>query len=372
MPSTNDLKITKVCTCEGLNNLRPYWQRLARLQEEANAFSTWEWNSCWWQVYGRKDSMYILVVQREDEIVGIAPFRLVRRPRNSPVALRQLRFIGDNADAGLLDILTVPGAREMVWRTIFVELASSRNWDILELGNLDAGATTRRVIAEEAKRQRWRENFHELPIIQIRLPRTWDEFLTGISAKLRRQLVLAERKLNEKYDVTYTQPKSAEEVAECLKQLFELHTRRWAQKGADGAFSAKRRALYHLVSNTAAQAGWLDLWELKVSGRSVAIEYGLHYRGCRYAMQSGFAPEFAHYNVGRLLEAFLIRTAIERGDQLYDFLFGVQRFKLRWGAEPRRASHIRIFRPWSFGSLAMQTARLVGKSLRYQTGRDSS
>ena len=147
---------------------------------------------------------------------------------------------------------------------------------------------------------------------------------------------------------------------------------RWATKGVEGGFLAKRRALYHLVSAVAAEAGWLDLWELKLSGRTVAVEYGLHYRGCRYAMQSGFDMEFAQYSIGRLLQAFLIRTSIERGDRFYDFLFGEQQFKVRWGTEPRYAFNIRIVRPWSFGSLAMRTARVLGKGLRYQTGEDSA
>ena len=370
MPSDSPLQITKVSTCEGLEELRPHWHRLASLQEQPNVFSTWEWNSCWWQVHGREGSLYVLVVRREDEIVGIAPFHLARRPRNSPIALRVLNFIGNNEDSGLLDILTLPGTREAVWRIIFFLLAASVDWDILELSNLGAGTATRQVVAEEAKRLGWRESSYQSPNVQIRLPQTWNEFLAGISAKLRRQLVLADRKLKEQYEVTYTRPQTAAELSESLERLFELHMRRWVMKGAEGAFCEKRRALYRLVGTAAREAGWLDLWELRLSGRTVAVEYGLHYRGCRYAMQSGFTLEFAHYNVGRLLQAFLIRTAIERGDHLYDFLFGVQRFKLRWGAEPGCAFHIRIVRPWSFGSVVMQTARLLGKGLRYRTGRD--
>jgi CelD/BcsL family acetyltransferase involved in cellulose biosynthesis len=372
MPAGSALQITKVSTREGFKDLRADWQRLAALEEQPNVFSTWEWNSCWWQVYGREGSLYVLVIEREDEIVGIAPFHLVRRPRNSPVALRVLSFIGSNDDSGLLDILTLPGTREMVWRTIFLFLASNEDWDVLELNNLDAGMATRQMVADEVRRQRWMELSYESPTVQMRLPGTWKEFLAGTSSRMRRHLALFERKLKEQhYELTYTQPQSVSELSECLERLFEIHTRRWAMTGAEGAFCAKRRALYHLVATATTDTGWLDLWELRLSGRTVAIEFGLHYRGCRYALQSGFEMEFAHYSVGRLLQAFLIRTSIERGDHSYDFLFGEQEFKVRWGTEPRCAFNIRIVRQWSFGSLAMRTARLLGKGLRYQTGRDS-
>ncbi|PSH02610.1 MAG: hypothetical protein CXZ00_16570 [Acidobacteria bacterium] len=372
MPAAGALQIKKVCTSEGFEDLRRQWQRLAALEEQPNVFSTWEWNLCWWQVYG-EGSLYVLAVQRGNEMVGIAPFYLVRRPRNTPVALRVLRFVGSNDDSGILDILTLPGMREMVWRIIFSFLASNEDWDVLELSNLDAGMATRQMVAEEARSQRWKESSYQAPTLRLELSQTWKEFLGGTSSRLRRQLTQFERKLKEKgHEISYTQPQTAVELSECLERLFELHTRRWETKGEGGGFLEKRKVLYQLLSTAATEAGWLDLWELRLSGRTVAIEYGLHYRGCRYAMQSGFATEFGNYSVGRLLEAFVIRTSIERGDRLYDFLFGVQPFKLRWGAEPRCAVNIRIVRPWSFGSLALRTAHLLGIGLRYQTGGDSA
>ena len=372
MPAGSALRITKVCTSEGLEELRPRWQRLAELEEEPNVFSTWEWNWCCWQVYG-DGSLRVLVIERGEELVGIAPLCLARRPRSTPVALRVLSFIGSNDDSGVLDILTLPGCREMVWSAIFSFLAGDRDWDVLDLNNLDAGTLTRKTVGEEARRKRWTESSYEGATLRMELPQTWKEFLDGKSSNMRKQLGQFERKVKEQgYEICYTQPQSAAELSECLERLFELHTRRWEAKGEEGGFLGRRRELYCLVSAAARDAGWLDLWELRLSGQTVAIEYGLHYRGCRYSMQSGFDMEFGQYSVGRLLDAFVIRTSIERGARFYDFLFGAQPFKLRWGTEPRCTVNIRIVRPWSFGSLAMRTARLLGKGLRHQTGSDSA
>ena len=129
---------------------------------------------------------------------------------NSPLTLHVLSFIGSNDDSGIMDILTLPDTREMVWRAIFSFLASNEDWDMLELSNLNAKAATCRIVKEESRRHRWSESSYQSPTVQMLLPQTWKEFLAGTSSKFRRQLALFERKLKDHYEITYTRPQTSQ------------------------------------------------------------------------------------------------------------------------------------------------------------------
>jgi CelD/BcsL family acetyltransferase involved in cellulose biosynthesis len=58
-----------------------------------------------------------------------------------------------------------------------------------------------------------------------------------------------------------------------------------------------------------------------------------------------------------VLDAHLIRSAIEAGIQRYDFLGGDHAYKRRWGAEQQPYLFLRCARPRSAGGLFIQLGR---------------
>lgn len=341
-----------------IESISSEWEQIAAQSEERNFFSSWQWSHCWWTVYGVNRRPYVLTVRGDnDEMVGIAPFYLTTRPTASPIGLRTLCLIGNNDDSGTLDILASPGSKQLAWRAILDFLETSSAWDILELNNLDSGSETIRILSEELASRALTWTTFQAPAFRISLPENWDVFLARLSPKLRRTLHREERKLNDRFSVAFRKCSTEAEIGGYLDRLSELHSRRWAARDIPGAFNEQRRDFYRRICENALRKGWLDFWELTVSGRVIASEFGFAYNHCRYALQSGFDPDFGQFAVGRILEAFLIKAAIERGDHTYDLMFGSQPYKVRWGATKNQTVNIRCAKPWSLGSIAIRTSR---------------
>ena len=184
----------------------------------------------------------------------------------------------------------------------------------------------------------------------------------GLSPKLRRSLNRTEERLREEFEVVFRQCDSASGLPACLDRLFNLHSRRWAKKKVAGAFDEKRKLFYGELSRSLLEKGGLDVWELELSGRVVVVEFGCRFRGSRYALQSGFDPEYARFSVGQALESFLLMRSIERKDEFYDLMGGTHSYKLRWGAEIRQFASFRCARPWSLGGFALRVSRILKRN----------
>src|SRR5207253_3380988 len=76
-----------------------------------------------------------------------------------------------------------------------------------------------------------------------------------------------------------------------LETLYDLHSKRWESKGAEGVFSnpAKRR-FYDLFSPLFLAQGWLAFDFLELNGSTVACQMCFRYRGTQFLLQEGFNP----------------------------------------------------------------------------------
>lgn len=358
-----DLCVTKLCTWPEVKELRSSWEQLAANEENGSIFATWQWNESWWEVYGQDHQLYVLAVRNGDGVIsGIAPFYLARRSIGPAITLQMLVLIGNNEDSGVLDILALPGEKQRVWNVVLEFLGHSSDWDILQLNNLDWGLESLEIIEQQLEKRGWLKDSCQVARSRIHLPASHEEFLSRLSPRLRKSLVRGERRLRAQFEIEFRRCTASNGTTDCLERLFDLHSRRWACKGLNGAFNEERRRFYCKISERALAAGWLDLWELIIDGRTVATEYGLEYRGARYALQSGHEPDFAGFEVGRLLESFLIKRAIERGNRYYDLMLGSQMYKLRWGAEGEWVVNLMCAKPWSIGGMALRTSRLLKRA----------
>ena len=358
-----DLYVTKLCTWPEVKELRTSWEQLAANEENGSIFATWQWNESWWEVYGQNHRLYVLAVRNGDGVIsGIAPFYLARRSIGPAITLQTLVLIGSNEDSGILDILALPGEKQKVWNAVLEFLGRSSDWDILQLSNLDGKLESLELVEQQLEKRGWLKDRFQVARARIHLPANHEEFLARLSPRFRKLLARGERRLRVQFEIEFRRCNSSNDVTDFLERLFNLHSRRWASKGLNGAFNEERRRFYCKISERALAAGWLDLWELIIDGRTVATEYGFEYRGSRYALQSGYEPDFAEFEVGRLLESFLIRTAIERGNRYYDLMLGSQMYKLRWGAEREWAVNLKCAKPWSIGGMALRTNRLLKRA----------
>ena len=197
------------------------------------------------------------------------------------------------------------------------------------------------ILRRLAERQEmlWVES--EVPCATVRLPRTWEEYLSALRPRFRTKVRSALRNLEGRSEVQFGFCDTAADLDRLLPVLFDLHTRRWAQDGKPGVFGwDRKRDFYYALSSPLLERGWLRFSWLEWQGRVLACQYGFVYGGSYSQLQEGYEPASEHWNVGVGLRAWSIRELIKAGVSEYDFLGGVGRHKTDWGAEVKRSKKI--------------------------------
>ena len=124
-----------------LNALRSQWNELAQGNQPqgSSIFQTFEWHWSWWQAFGEDRELFVLLVEEEGRLLGIAPL-CQRREWIHGLPARVLRFIGsDNFASDYCDFLLLagePGQDDAL--ALILEWIASRQsrWQLLDLLNM--------------------------------------------------------------------------------------------------------------------------------------------------------------------------------------------------------------------------------------------
>jgi CelD/BcsL family acetyltransferase involved in cellulose biosynthesis len=285
-----------------LESRRDDWSRLA--ERSRNIFATWEWAATWWDHYGENASPAFRACRGSDgEVLAILPLYVARRGR-----LRLLRFIGHGRGDVLGPICAEddePAAGTALARALAERLPRGPVGDAI-------GGTR---IQTEAN-----------PYLEIG-GSTWDDFLAGVSRKLRGNIRRSARRLEEEHDVNYRLCDGPDRLEADFDILMRLHAARW---GTEGAFEGKAGAFHRDFAHRALEAGWLRLWVMEVDSQPVAVWYGFRFEGVDFFYQSGRDEAWDQHSVGFQLVVHTIRCAFDDGMSRYAFLRGDEPYKERF------------------------------------------
>lgn len=319
------MKIRKIDSYNDLLSLEDIWTCLLE-QCDHSVFSTWEWISIWWKNFGSGRKLSILLAEENGQVIGIAPLMY---SVYSMYGLRKvmIEFIGtpisDYADFLIAD------RREECLNLFFKYLRkSSGKWGVARLDNFRGNSANLGVLQKFSNRI--------TPICScpyISLPKSFEEYLNFLSPNMRRNIKRGSRILSEKYDVEFLDCSGVQFYSYGAHWLFELHQKRWLQKGYFGAFvSSKIRRFHTEIMESFAKKGWLRLFVLKLSGVPVAVCYGFQYGKKFYSYLQGLDPDpaFFRYAVGNQIIAYIIAKCIEDKLVEFDFMRGAEHYKSRW------------------------------------------
>ena len=315
-PGTGTRAPLSITFVEGFDALQEDWSRLAAAS--GNVFGTWEWNDLWWRHYGRDRALRIAVLREEDEIATIVPlFLWSRRP------LRILRLIGHGHGDRLGPVCEndAETAAEALRRALEADphdvfigdwVAGEREW-----GRVLGGRVVRRT---------------GYPI--LRLPASWDEFLSAQSPRFRKSARSQRNRLDRNHEVAYRYA-DAVTLEQDLDDAFRLHRARFGAHTRCN-YCGEHEGFQRAFAARALERGWLRLLFLDVDGEPVCFEHGFTYENAYFAYQAGRDPAWDRQSVGFVLELETIRRAIETRVEEFRFLGGEEDYKYRYRTEDPR------------------------------------
>jgi CelD/BcsL family acetyltransferase involved in cellulose biosynthesis len=354
--AAQSVQIKTYSSWASLAEILPEWEAILRDNETLSIFSTPEWLRSWWEAFGANRSLAVLALyNRQNSLVGVAPFYFEYAKHPFLGRVKQLRLVGDGSgDSDSLDITSAPGEEETCVAAVLRWIAQQRNCGVCSLNTLPADSTVAKILAARLQEAKWPLRITSTPNSAIPLPSSWESYIESLAPKFRRLITRCRRKLEGQYQVRFRRCESYSEIPEMLETLYHLHQKRWNSVRQPGTFrSAERRDLYARMARAFFEKGWLELWSLELSGKAVAAQMSFRYRDRVYGLQEGFDTDYFSHNVGHVLRAGMFEYFINGGVRVYDFLGGTSAQKQRWGAEVGAYVNLQFAKPHSLASFSL-------------------
>lgn len=301
------------------------WQALHARTALRSPFLSWTWQTEWAAAFtaGRP-----LRIWRVDDGDG------------GPLALLPLFeteaglwvTIGGADVSDYLDLVAVAGREEEAWAALLgARATSSSAWRLHAVPAASPTVKTLPAIAGGFGLTVSADVEERCPVLA--LPRAWDDYLAGLSSKKRHELTRKIRRLER--EAPDARPRSVtrrEDVERSFGDFLDLHRR--SHEGKARFMDATMEGFFRRVTAALAALGQLRLWFMDSASGPLASFITLEWDGTVGLYNSGFRPAAATLAPGLVLLAHIIRDAIERGRERFDFLRGAERYKYDFGPSP--------------------------------------
>lgn len=341
-----EISLSVIDEVAALHALVPGWRDLLRSTPGSCAYQSPEWVLSWFAEAGRSDLPHVVVMHRDETLIGVAPFAIARlRPIPSPIDVL-ITAATEPGDYG--DPLFAAGDEEQLAAVLvehLCEQARSRGRAVAVRRIDEDGALYRGIVAQD--------DVNVVETSRTASPITrfadWDDPADEIE-RLAAALKLPKMRRRAERDLGPLAIETTAPPADGLELMAELHIKRF---GAEDAPALLRRPRsMHLLSDAMValdDVGVCRMCRLSAGDTVASLELG-HNVGSRWVGQAAaFDPAAGKYRPGYLLVHGILERALAEGAAEYDHGQGVQEYKTHWSTHERRLRSVVLTRPGLFG-----------------------
>jgi len=162
----------------------------------------------------------------------------------------------------------------------------------------------------------------------------WEKFYSAKRSSATRRRDRAKRRHTEEHgEIGFVTTEQAADARRTLEILMQQKTRALARRGIADMFARRgwREFFLDLATNPKTRP-LVHVSSVHVGGNPVAANFGIMFGGCYYHVLASYCEEsaVAHFGPGALHLRELLKYAIGRGLQRFDFTIGDERYKLEW------------------------------------------
>ena len=296
----------------------PAWDGLVAASRLRSPFLSWAWQSEWARTFAGDRRLEIRCVEDGGgSLVGILP--LYETPSGS------LELIGGADVSDYLDLISVHGREEEAWMALLQSRTAERvEWELHAVPETSPTVASLPPLAGACGLAASATVEERCPVLI--LPSSWETYLARLSGKHRHELQRKMRRLERDAPDAHVSCVSApSEVASRLRDFLALH--RSSRVGKARFMDERMERFFRAALAAFAERTAARLWFLDTASGPIAAFVTIEWDGTVGLYNSGFAPDRAALSPGVVLLARLIRDAIGRGREKFDFLRGEERYK---------------------------------------------
>lgn len=327
-----------------LASLAPEWEALA---DRVDAWPDQRpgWIESWWGAFGNEGALVLLEAREGGGLTGVLPLLASGDGLSAPANWETSRF-GPVADS--------PESSRALAGALFARRPARvllRFLDPADLPPLEAAAREAGYLMAVRVMQR-------APYLDLPGAGGWEELQRRLGKSHRSHLRRRRRRLEEQGEVRLDVEDGSRDLDRLLDEGFEIEGSGWKVEEGSAILSRPETVrLYKDAAAWAASRGFLRLAFLRVEGRCVAFDYCFEVGRSHYLVKTGFDRGFERLAPGNLLRYEMIRRAHGLGLHRYEFLGGLERYKLDWTDDAHDRLEVRAHPRGVLGGLRHLVAR---------------
>ena len=296
------------------------WQEYGTIWKWQDPFVTPPWLYSWWSAFGGDFEPFLLVISEGESPLGFAPL-IVRD------GFARFMGSGDLCDTG--DFIISPGREELFFRTLLNFLESEGVYHLV-LEPVRPDSLVCLSLIQLATTAHWHATCapHGASL-QMALPATWEHYLNNLDRKQRHEVRRKLRRLREAGVVEQRSIRTPEETGVAMDLFLQLF--RQSRSDKDTFMTEQREGFFRTLADELAKVHMLNLLWLTIDNEPAAVVFCVENRETVYLYNNGFDPRFREFSIGIVSKLITIRSSIETGQQVYDFLNGRERYKYHLG-----------------------------------------
>lgn len=211
-----------------------------------------------------------------------------------------------------------PSLIKSFWKTLFAEITLrwGRAFDVVAINGLHFhcdSCTTKFIKSDDA------------PFISLKGINSIEEYLNSLSQSLRGDIKRQQRRLERLGEVKLRvfSKDETEDALNILPEILSAHSRRWPRSFKAPEFHANL-IKYCLPS------GILHISELLFNNSPISWHIGFLHKQRYYWYLPVYKSEYQNYSPGKIHLSIAICEAIKKGTDFFDFLKGIEGYKLQW------------------------------------------
>ena len=303
-----------------LAEIQSLWIEYGHIWEWQNPFITPPWLRSWWRTCGADNDLLLLVISVDNAPLGVAPLM----SKNGTA-----RFIGsmDLCDTG--DFVVAPGSQALFF-TVLLDYLASQGIDRLVLEPVRPDSRVCRDFLAIARKNDWKVAIESHGAsLEMELPANWEEYLQSLDSKQRHEARRKLRRLDEAGVLKWRGVKNLNETGPAMEMFLQLF--RQSRNDKKAFMTKQRETFFRTLADELAREQMLNLLCLTIDNDPAAAVFCVENGTTVYLYNNGFNPRFSGISLGVASKLMTIRSSIESGKRVYDFLNGRERYKYHLG-----------------------------------------
>lgn len=306
------------------------WDAAVERSSSHNPFLLSDFIVAWFDHFGRRYPMRILVIRNGAAIAGGMPLCL--KKGSWPYSfVRVLSYAGGTAANYTEPLYSDKGLN--FFPVLEEALLQRKDWDLLYLSDIRQGSRAAAEISSLPAGGPFSVKFYSDHYNwAIDLSEGTEKYLSGLSSKMRRDLRAKRKRLEGKFGpLRLQQVNSRAEV----EKLFELYRRyslsAFAKRGGESSFEDRGYSgFFRDFLGAMEEKGRLEAHMLYAGDEPLAISFGYRFGpGFNWTL-TAFNYEHKYYRPGYLLIEEIVKMVASRGETVYNW-YGYERFyKSQW------------------------------------------